>query len=221
MAPQEAQLSMITRKTKKTKADHSRERILDAAAKLFRAQGYHSVRLTDIAAEAGLQKGSLYYHFGSREDIVVEVLNIGVDRVFDAVSAKIAGLPAATSPRERMVVAMEEHLRLALQQDDYIAANLRIYPLLPEPIRQTHAPIRRKYSDLWRTMLEDAAAAGDLRNDLDLAVLRMVLLGTVTWSTEWYRPGAALSIEQIARQMTSIVFDGASAPGNGNAAEGR
>ena len=203
---------MTIRKTKKTKADHSRERILDAAAKLFRGQGYHSVRLTDVAAEAGMQKGSLYYHFGSREELVIEVLNIGVDRVFDAVSEKIASLPASTSPRACMVAAMEEHLRLALMQDDYIAANLRIYPLLPESVRQTHAPIRRKYSDLWRTMLDKAAAAGELRADLDLAVLRMVLLGSVTWSTEWYRPGARLSIEQIARQMTSILFDGAAAP---------
>lgn len=196
---------------KKTKADHSRERILDAAARLFRDRGYNSVRLTDIAAEAGLQKGSLYYHFASREEIVVEVLNIGVDRVFEAVTGHLANLPTATSPRQRMVIAMEVHLRLALQQDDYIAANLRTYPLLPDVIRKCHAPVRQKYSDLWRAMLEAALAAGELRRDLDLAVLRMVLLGSVTWSTEWYRSDAPLSIEQIARQMTSVLFDGAGA----------
>lgn len=195
----------------KTKADHSRERILDAAAKLFRQTGYHSVRLIDIAAQAGLQKGSLYYHFSSREEIVAQVLDIGVDRVFNAVTKRLADLPASTSPRERMVIAMEEHLRLALQQDDYIAANLRTYPLLPEPIRQSHAPVRQKYSDLWRNLLREAVRVGELRSDIDLAVLRMVLLGGVTWSTEWYRPGASLSIEQIARQMTSILFDGAGA----------
>lgn len=196
---------------KMTKADHSRERILDAAARLFRESGYNGVRLTDIAARADLQKGSLYYHFTSREEIVVEVLDVGVDRVFRAVSGRIAAMASGQSPRQRMVAAMEEHLRLALKDDDYIAANLRIYPLLPDALRQRHAPVRQKYSDLWRSLLAEALAAGELRTDLNLAIVRMVLLGSVTWSTEWYRPDAQLSIEQIARQITSVLFDGAGA----------
>ena len=79
--------------TKKPKANLSRARILDAAAALFRDQGYAAVSLRAIAAAAGMQSGSVYYHFGSKEEIVTEVLNLGIERVHDQVSTTIATLP--------------------------------------------------------------------------------------------------------------------------------
>ena len=79
--------------TKKPKGNASRARILDAAAALFRDQGYAAVSLRAIAAAAGMQSGSVYYHFGSKEEIVTEVLNLGIERVHDQVSTTIATLP--------------------------------------------------------------------------------------------------------------------------------
>jgi AcrR family transcriptional regulator len=56
----------------------TRRRILDAAAEVFSEQGY-GARLSDIAERAGMKTGSLYYHFDSREDLVAEVLRLGID----------------------------------------------------------------------------------------------------------------------------------------------
>ena len=70
-------------------AGASRKRILDVAAHLFREKGYAGVSLRSIASDADLKAGSIYYHFASKDDLVVEVLDQGIKRVHDAVAAAI------------------------------------------------------------------------------------------------------------------------------------
>ena len=72
----------------------SRQRVLDCAARLFRQRGYGATSLRDIAAESGMKAGSLYYHFASKDEIVIDVLNIGVARVNEAVKTAVAKLSA-------------------------------------------------------------------------------------------------------------------------------
>ncbi len=66
---------------KASKSQKTRERVLDAAAKIFRQKGYAATRLADIAAAADTQAGSLYYHFDSKEQLLDEVLERGHGRV--------------------------------------------------------------------------------------------------------------------------------------------
>src|ERR1035437_495482 len=69
----------------KSVAAVSRQAILDTAARLFRQQGYAAASLRAIADACDMKAGSLYYHFESKDQIVSEVLDIGVQRAFDAV----------------------------------------------------------------------------------------------------------------------------------------
>ena len=66
--------------------------ILETAARLFRHEGYAATSLRAIAAACDMKAGSLYYHFESKDQIVSEVLDIGVQRVFDAVKLALEEL---------------------------------------------------------------------------------------------------------------------------------
>ena len=61
-----------------SKSERTREAILAAAARLFRYQGYHATTMRDIAQKSGVEAGSIYYHFQSKDEILSEVLDIGV-----------------------------------------------------------------------------------------------------------------------------------------------
>src|SRR5215218_9782486 len=76
-----------------TKSERTRQRILDAAARVFREQGYANARLADIAELADMQTGSLYYHFDGREDLVAEILRLGVETSWQHVRDAVDGLP--------------------------------------------------------------------------------------------------------------------------------
>ncbi len=60
---------------------------------------------------------------------------------------------------------------------------------------------------VWRKLLADAEAAGEIRDGLDLSVVRLLVLGMINWSIEWYKPGG-LSPDEIAETAAAILFDG-------------
>src|SRR5471030_1580798 len=84
------------------KSEITRQRILDAAARVFSEQGYSGTRLTDIAARAGMKAGSLYYHFDSRETLIDAVMQVGTRRTHTAALEKLRVLPAGTPPLRKL-----------------------------------------------------------------------------------------------------------------------
>src|SRR5262245_18145902 len=117
------------------KALVTRQAVLDAAARLFRQRGYAAPSLRDIADAAGIQAGSLYYHFDSKEHIVAEVLRVGVESVLEGVSSAVARARAAVG---RGVVLLEAairgHLEALLTHGDYTSANVRILGHVPPTV---------------------------------------------------------------------------------------
>jgi len=189
------------------KADATRLRILDAAALVFMEKGYVATRLTDIAATADMRAGSLYYHFGSKEQIFEEVLEIGMRRVFDAVRDSIEALGPKARYRDRIAVAIDAHLTMLLQHGNYTSANIRNFGQIPPDLQQRHLRIREEYGDYWRQLLENAQDAGEIRPEADLSLIRMLLLGAMNWATEWYDPDKR-PVSDIAAEYHRLLFDG-------------
>ncbi len=198
---------MKNKPAKPAKSDISRGRILDAAAQTFRRKGYAATTLNNIAKAAEMQAGSLFYHFDSKDQLLEEVLDIGMRRVHDAVEQSQACLPPGTPHRRRIRAAIEAHLTTLLKHGDYTSANIRIFGQVPEDIQQRHLRLRDAYAALWRRLLSRAQKAGALRAETDLALVRMLLFGALNWSVEWYKPGKK-SIQAIADQVSLVLFDG-------------
>jgi AcrR family transcriptional regulator len=193
--------------TEQSKSDISRARILDAAAKIFRQKGYAATTLIEIARAADMQAGSLYYHFGSKDELLEEVLDIGMRRVHEAVEESQEHLPPGSSHRDRIRAAVEAHLITLLKLDDYTSANIRIFGQIPEDVRRRHIRRRDDYAELWRRILAKAQRSGALRSDINLGLVRMLLMGALNWSVEWYQPGRT-SIQTMADHMCLMLFSG-------------
>jgi TetR/AcrR family transcriptional regulator, cholesterol catabolism regulator len=194
-----------------SKSDLSRMRILDAAAQSFRRKGYTGTTLNDIAKTADMQAGSLFYYFASKDELLEEVLDIGIRRVHEAVEASQEQLPEHAAHRDRLRAAVEAHFETLLKHGDYTSANIRIFGQVPEDVRKRHLKLRDAYAALWRRLLTKAQKAGALRDDIDLGLVRMLLLGALNWSVEWYQPGKK-SIQTMADHMCLILFDGIGQP---------
>jgi len=194
-----------------SKSARTRQRILDAAAATFRRGGFASVTLKDIAERAGLQTGSLYYHFDGKEDLVEAVLSAGTEGALAATREAVAALGPKADPLARLRAAIAAHLRVVLSESSYASANLRILGQVPEAIREKHLRRQRVYGAFWKRLLRDAASAGAVRSDLDLSVVRMLTLGALNWSVEWYRKGRR-SPNEIAAHATTLILDGIARP---------
>jgi AcrR family transcriptional regulator len=185
-----------------------RRAILDAAARLFSKHGYASTSLRAVAEAAGMKAGSLYYHFSSKDEIVAEVIELGVCAVANEVAREVERAHPE-DPIARLRVAMRGHLRALLERHAYASANIRIYNELPQKLRQRTRAARASYDDIWRGLIADCAAARQLRDGVDSNALRLLLIGAMNGALEWYRPDGRLEADAIADSFAEIILSGA------------
>jgi len=164
------------------KAEATRQSILDAAARIFRRDGYSSARLADIAAEIGMKAGSLYYHFGSREALVEAVMEAGTRRTHARMMERLAALPPQTSHLDRLKAAIETHLIMVITQEDIASATIKLIWQVPAALRDKVLTEQRAYGGFWRDLLSQARGAGAIRPDVDLSVVRMAIMGALNWA---------------------------------------
>lgn len=189
------------------KADISRQRILEAAAALFREKGYATVNLRDIAARAGMKAGSLYYHFDSKETIVTEILDAGITAVHQEVKAAMADLPANTSGAELLRTGMLTHLRSLFEFNNFTSANVRIYNQVPPQVREANMKARKAYEDLWQKIFRRAADLGALREEINLKSARLMLISSMNASLEWFDPRRG-NLNELANSYADVMLGG-------------
>jgi AcrR family transcriptional regulator len=190
-----------------SKSERSRDSILGAAAKLFRRQGYSATTLRQIAAMAEIKAGSVYYYFDSKEQILNEVLHLGLSAVFDAVKKALRDA-GEVSHRRRIGLAIEAHLSALLEASDFTSANILIYGQLPEALKKPHRPLRRAYAKYWDKLFLDARRAGEIRADIEIVPLRIFVLGALNWTIEWFSLDSKDAVVKLARRTELLIFDG-------------
>lgn len=104
---------------------------------------------------------------------------------------------------DRIMIAVDAHLRHELEVSDYTTASIRNAGQIPEHIRDRQRSEEKKYGDIWRRLIKDAFDEGEVRADLDLFVARMLILGALNWAAEWWRPrrGSVDSVVATAQSM--------------------
>ncbi len=190
-----------------SKSDRTRERILHAAAQAFRGSGYALTSLRQIADNAGMQAGSLYYHFKNKDELVEAVLDEGVLGAQRAAMAAIGELDAAANPLEKIGAAFKGHLAYTLEEADFAVATLRMLHQVPDAVRIRHLRKQRAYGRFYARLFEEAKQQGLIRDEFNLSALRMLLLGALNWSPEWY-DASGLSPDQLVLQLTAMMESG-------------
>jgi AcrR family transcriptional regulator len=193
------------------KSDLTRQRILDAAAKIFAQRGYGHTRLGDVALESDSHAGGIYYYFASREALVEEVLRACTMRSVDQMKEALGALPPDATAGQQLMVAATTQLAGIMGKDFYNLAFNRIYPQVPEDVRRRHQPVLREYFDIWRKIIRDGLDAGHIRGGIDSAVMRLTIVGSLQWAAEWASSSHGTP-EALAKQMMSMFFYGILTP---------
>ncbi|WP_419944679.1 TetR/AcrR family transcriptional regulator [Candidatus Poriferisodalis sp.] len=190
------------------KGERSRMRILDAAARLLSCRGYAATTLTDIAAAAEMQAGSLYYHFDSKDAIVEEVLRVGIDHARDAIDASLAALGPDAQGSERLAETIVAYVNCIVAESSFTVANIRCYNESPPHTREQLTSALRDFADLWVGLLAEGQADGSLRDDTSPKVLARLMISGLNSLASWYRPGGELRLDDLARQFAAMVLHG-------------
>jgi len=183
------------------------ERVRNAAARLFRERGYASTTMREVAERAEMQAGSIYYYYPSKQDLLSAVLDHVITTLTRRTLPLLADDGGAASYRERFRAAIREHMLTTIEMGDYALSFRRLVNELPDAVRQEFAEKRSILDERWRSLLANAARNGEIRDDVDLGAVRLLLVGAVNSTNEWFNPERG-SLDSIADIVTAMLFDG-------------
>lgn len=197
------------------KSQAKREAILRSAATVFKDRGYLEASMAEIASNIGTFAGSLYYHFPSKAVLAEEVLNFATTDIARQIESFVDDLPDDAPWREKIRLALRAHHSQVLERDDFIIAYWKIIDHVPEDVRSRQQSKPDSYYIFWGRLIDEAIKAGEIRDDLDPSIIRMLLIGGTIWGSDWFGWGlhvtdrdSPVAPDRLADEMISILFDG-------------
>lgn len=175
--------------------------VLAAAIELFAGRGFDATSIRDIATAAQVQPASVYYHYPSKEALLIAI----VDQAAAQVAEQLRAAATATDPWQRLEQACVAHLTALLPADGALRVLATEIPSRRTgAVQQALVRTRDAYEDMFR----DLVAALPVRPGVDRSYLRLTLLGAINWTLIWYRPGGD-SPATIAHQIVTLIQKGA------------
>ena len=199
--------SVEVEKPSDPKARH--RQILETAARLIGAKGYEGTSIQDIAEACGLTKAGLYHHIRSKEQLLLQIQDYGMDVFEESVLAQVQSIP---DPLERLKACMEKNILLVTHGwSKEVTIILHEHATLTGEAR-THINARKKrYVSFLESSFEEAIRVSEIR-PVNPTVAAFAFLGMVLWIYKWYRPDGALAEDVIVREMKDLFFSGIEIP---------
>ena len=179
--------------------------MLETAARLICEKGYEAASVQDIADACGLTKAGLYYYIRSKEDLLLEIQNYGMDIFEERVL-----LPVLTiaDPVERLKACMEKNIFLVTEGwSKEVTIILHEHETLTGAARAQINARKKRYVHFLESSFEEAVRDGRIR-PVDPRVAAFSFLGQVLWIYKWFRPDGKIPAAELAREMQDLFFGG-------------
>jgi len=204
-------------KTKVEQRRVSMDKLLDAALHLFVSLGYSSTNLERIAGAAGLSKGAVYFYFGSKESVLIEVLKrvqaVVLDTAIEAIGA------AGPKYTDKIVAFLHNAANQGVTNRDEVLLLIIMSLEFKERDGEVRDFIDAIYQRLY-TMIEKLIRAGqksgEFRDDVPARELAALVMANHDGTfLQWYRRSDVLKATDLVRALRSVVVGGLhySAPG--------
>jgi AcrR family transcriptional regulator len=180
-----------------------RQELLRGAARLFRSKGFAATTTRDIAAAAGMQSGSPFYHFESKAALLFAVMEQGMRAALHSQAQALQSSPDRASPDALLRTLVHAHFDVLLGPgSDFIPVMLYEWRSLTPAQRADIARLQRDYEAAWADALKALCTAGRVRADARVA--RLMMLGALNWSVQWYKPKQGASLDELTEQAMQL-----------------
>lgn len=180
-----------------------RQAILHAAAKAFREHGFHETTLDQIAGELLMTKGSFYYYFRSKEEILFALHDHSLERALELL-AQVRG--SKDDPAAKLGRIITGHLDVIFDELQASGIVLDFSALTPEH----NAEIVAK-RDQFERGIRDIVAGGVKSGffvPCDPTVVTFAILGSINWVARWFSPRGRLTPQAVGRQFADFLVRG-------------
>lgn len=185
-----------------TNPESARGRLLVKAAHLFKIKGYERTTVRDLANEVGIQSGSIFHHFKTKEEILKAVMEEAIryntermkralansqtakEKLLELIKCELTSITGFTG--EAMTVLVYEWRSLSAESQAYILS------------------LRDIYEQLWLDTLNQAKEEGLIKGDT--FILRRFLTGALSWTTTWFDERGGMTLDELAEQALLLAL---------------
>lgn len=186
------------------KLARKREAILRSAARAFTRRGYHGTTMDDIASQLLMTKGSLYYYFKDKEDILYSChdysLNLALENLRDVQSMDAGAV-------ERLKALIKAHVNIMLDALQGSAMALDFGALSDEPLAQIVVK-RDAFEHGFRDLIQEGMREGEFGAGVDPKLASFMILGAINWIAKWYREGGSYDAASIGDEYAALFVEG-------------
>lgn len=209
-------VSNISKRRRTAQADGSadyaakRSELLRIAARLFKEQGFQSTKLADIGREAGLDRATVYYYVGSKEELFHETVEGAFDANMQMASDLLTDRSLTSLERlhaifVQLMVSYEENYPATFV---YIQEQMHQIGAEETAWAQEMIAKTRKFDQMLLGFIRGAIDERDLRGDIPVRIIENALFGMLNWTHRWFVPGGSMSGQQVAEAFWSIFIGG-------------
>jgi len=180
----------------------ARGRLLKEAATLFRDKGYERTTVRDLAAAVGIQSGSLFHHFRTKEEILKAVM---VETIRLNTAVMQAAADQVDSPQGKLRALIRAELEsINGQTGEAMAVLVYEWRSLSDHSQGEVLELRDIYENLWLSILDELSQSGRLA--ADAFIVRRMLTGALSWTVTWYRPErGGLTLDGLTDQVMAML----------------
>jgi TetR/AcrR family fatty acid metabolism transcriptional regulator len=184
-----------------------RERILDAAVRVFARKGFHATRVSEVAKAAGVADGTIYLYFESKDHLLISLFEHRVERLLAYLETELPRAPSASHRLQRII---ELQLGLLEGERDLAEVVTVILRQSTKLMKEYAAPKFNAYLDVIAGVIAEGQAAGELRDDVSPHLAARAVFGaldgiTMTWALGKAEHGGLL---RASGQLVEIVLRG-------------
>jgi AcrR family transcriptional regulator len=182
----------------------TKEGILEAAAKIFSEKGYNATSMQDIADAVHLKKASLYYHFSSKQEILVDILDNALDLINNHLEQVLA---QSLSPDEKIRQAMVSYFQTIAENQNLAAVLLMEMKSLDPELKDRQVSQREKFEGIWRDLIVEGRQT-KIFEHFDPSITARAILGVINWSVTWYHREGPRSAMEISNLFADLILNG-------------
>jgi AcrR family transcriptional regulator len=180
-----------------------RSQVVQKAAELFDAAGYHNTGVADIAAAAGISKPTLYHYFAGKDEILFWIHEEYMDELIARQEKRAA---ITLSPGATILELIADMLEMTETRPGVRVFHEHLRELR-EDQQQLVREKRERYQNMVESVIRDGVSSGELR-DLDPRLTTLALFGMANWAYQWFRPDGPMRSREIAYFFWDVLLQG-------------
>lgn len=183
-----------------------KERIIQKGSELFHDNGFHQTSIQDIVEALGVTKGTFYYYFTSKEELLMEIHLRYINEVLKKQKTIME------NPEFDSKTKIKEVMTMLIKLIDKEGANAKIFFREINNLHEKHLEfILKKRKEFYlnlQKIVEEGIEKGELRPDLRPDIVTFGILGVCNWSYNWFNPKGELTDVQVAHIFADMILNG-------------